>query len=101
MKRLSLNLPDGLHMRFKTACSATNRKMGTEIQRFVERRTVEIEREAGLSASAWADQVARQDRPRERAERRVRAIERALGCNHPTADIDDMLGDIERGRDLR
>ena len=104
MKRLSLNLPDSLHRRFKTACSATNRKMGTEIQHFVERRTEEIEQEAGWSVSAWADQVAEQDRPqdpRESAERRIRAIERALECNHPTADIDEMLGDIERGRDLR
>lgn len=35
------------------------------------------------------------------AERRLRALERALACNHPTGDIDEMLADIERGRDLR
>ena len=32
---------------------------------------------------------------------RLRALERALACNHPTGDIDEMLADIERGRDLR
>ena len=35
------------------------------------------------------------------AESRLRALERALACNHPTGDIDEMLADIERGRDLR
>ena len=35
------------------------------------------------------------------AERRLRALDRALACNPPTADIEDMLADIERGRDLR
>ncbi len=34
------------------------------------------------------------------AESRLRALERALACNHPTGDIDEMLADIERGRDL-
>ncbi|MDE0421288.1 MAG: hypothetical protein OXK76_10455 [Gammaproteobacteria bacterium] len=100
-KRLSLNLPESLHTRFKTACSATNRKMGNEIQRFVERRTEEIEREAGLDASPWAEQVARRNRPWERAARRSKAVARALACNHPTGDIGEMLGDIERGRDIR
>lgn len=100
-KRLSLNLPQSLHTRFKTACSATNRKMGSEIQQFVERRTEEIEQEAGLAASVWAEQVARRGQPRERAERRLRAIGRALDRNHPTGDVEEMLADIERGRDLR
>ncbi len=35
------------------------------------------------------------------AESRLRALERALACNHPTDDIDEMLADIERGRGLR
>ena len=47
-KRLSVNLPATLHTRFKTACSATNRRMMTEIVEFVARRTAELEREAGL-----------------------------------------------------
>lgn len=48
-KRLSLDLPASVHMRFKTACSATGRKMVGEIQDFIERRTAELEDEAGIS----------------------------------------------------
>jgi hypothetical protein len=48
-KRLSLDLPVSTHTRFKTACSATNRKMVNEIQEFIERRTAELEAEAGIS----------------------------------------------------
>ena len=100
IKRLSLNLKESMHTRFKTACSATNRKMATEIQEFVERRTLELEEEAGLSGGDWATQVSQQVRSADPVERRLRALNRALGCNHPTADIGEMLADIERGRDL-
>lgn len=48
-KRLSLDLPETTHTRFKTACSATGRKMGSEIQDFIERRTRELESEAGIT----------------------------------------------------
>jgi hypothetical protein len=48
-KRLSLDLPATVHTRFKTACSATGRKMVAEIQEFIERRTAELEAEAGLA----------------------------------------------------
>jgi len=48
-KRLSLDLPASTHMRFKTACSATGRKMVSEIQDFIERRTAEMEEEAGIT----------------------------------------------------
>ncbi len=34
------------------------------------------------------------------ADRRMRALDRALACSHPTGNIDRMLADIERGRDL-
>jgi hypothetical protein len=47
-KRLSLDLPASLHRRFKTACSATGRKMVGEIEAFIEHRTAELEDEAGL-----------------------------------------------------
>ena len=47
-KRLSLDLPQSLHTRFKTACSATSRKMGGELQAFIEARTAELEEEAGF-----------------------------------------------------
>ena len=101
IKRLTLTLPESLHTRFRTACSATDRKMIAEIREFVARRTEELEDEAGLSASEWAMQVSRRPRPIGPVERRLRALDRALECNHPTADIDEMLADIERGRDLR
>ena len=48
-KRLSLDLPASVHMRFKTACSATGRKMVSEIHDFIERRIGELESEAGIS----------------------------------------------------
>ena len=48
-KRLSLDLPGSSHRRFKTACSATGRKMVGELKQLIERRTAELEAEAGLS----------------------------------------------------
>jgi hypothetical protein len=48
-KRLSLDLPASTHTRFKTACSATGRKMVAELQAYIERRTAELEEEAGLT----------------------------------------------------
>ena len=94
IKRLSIILPESLHTRFRTACSATNRKMITEIRRFVTQRTEELEDEAGL-ARRWSTHLSK------RAQRRLEALDRASGCNHPTGDIDEMLADIARGRDLR
>ena len=48
IKRLSLDLPQSLHTRFKTACSATRRKMGNELRAFIAARTEELEKEAGV-----------------------------------------------------
>ena len=48
-KRLSLDLPASLHTRFKTACSATDRKMVGELQAFIEQRTLELEEDAGIT----------------------------------------------------
>jgi hypothetical protein len=48
-KRLSLDLPASLHNRFKTACSATDRKMVGELQAYIEVRTKELEDEAGIT----------------------------------------------------
>lgn len=48
-KRLSLDLPASLHTRFKTACSATDRKMAGELQAFIEQRTQELEEDAGIT----------------------------------------------------
>ena len=49
IKRLSLDVPATVHTRFKTACSATGRKMVAEIHDFIERRIAELEAEAGIS----------------------------------------------------
>jgi len=48
-KRLSLDLPASTHTRFKTACSATGRKMVSELHRFIEKRTAELEKQAGIT----------------------------------------------------
>ena len=61
-------------------------------------------RRTGLTVSEWARRALRRARDEQAgptAESRLRAVERALACNHPTGDIDEMLADIERGRDLR
>ena len=61
-------------------------------------------RRTGLTVSEWARQALRRARDVQagpNAESRLRALDRALACNHPTGDIDEMLADIERGRDLR
>jgi hypothetical protein len=44
-KRLSLDMPESLHRRFKTACSATGTKMSKELLDFIEQRTGELEQE--------------------------------------------------------
>ena len=48
-KRLSVDIPASMHTRFKTACTATGRKMVGELQAFIEERTAELEEEAGIS----------------------------------------------------
>lgn len=45
MKRLSIDLPEDAHRRFKVACAATGRKMANELTAFIERRTAELEAE--------------------------------------------------------
>jgi hypothetical protein len=44
-RRLSIDLPQSWHRRFKTACSKTDKKMLTEVMDFIKRRTVELEKE--------------------------------------------------------
>ena len=44
-RRLSIDLPESLHRRFKTACSKTDKKMLAEVADFIRRRTDELERE--------------------------------------------------------
>ncbi|MCY4344116.1 MAG: hypothetical protein OXE83_11165 [Gammaproteobacteria bacterium] len=63
--------------------------MAGEIANLVEDRTAELEEAAGLWRSRDSS-----------AAHRLEVIEQALTCNHPTGDIEEMLADIERGRDL-
>ena len=44
-RRLSIDLPESLHRRFKTVCSKTDKKMGVEVLQFIEQRTAELEKE--------------------------------------------------------
>lgn len=45
--RLTIDLPEPVHTRFKTACVMTKRKMVEEVRAFIEQRTAELERESG------------------------------------------------------
>jgi hypothetical protein len=45
--RLTIDLSEPAHTRFKTACAMTKRKMVDEVRSFIERRTAELERDAG------------------------------------------------------
>lgn len=45
--RLTIDLPEAVHTRFKTACVMTKRKMVEEVRAFIEQRTAELERESG------------------------------------------------------
>jgi hypothetical protein len=45
IRRLSIDLPESWHRRFKTACAKTDKKMIDEVTNFIKRRTVELEKE--------------------------------------------------------
>ena len=42
-KRLSVDISESLHRRFKVACVTNGVNMGAEIQRFLEKRTAQLE----------------------------------------------------------
>jgi len=42
-KRLSIDLPEETHRRFKVACAKTGRKMAVELTAFIERHTEDLE----------------------------------------------------------
>jgi hypothetical protein len=44
-RRLSIDLPESWHRRFKIACTRADKKMIYEVTDFIKRRTVEIESE--------------------------------------------------------
>lgn len=45
--RLTIDLAEPAHTRFKTACAMTKRRMVDEVRSFIECRTAELEAEAG------------------------------------------------------
>jgi len=58
----------------------------------------------GLTLSEWVRRVLRQVRKKKSGPppaQRLRALERALRCGHPTGSIEEMLGQIAAGRSLR
>ena len=88
--------------------------MSTRLQVIVSEKEMsslgQAARRTGLTLNEWARQALRRARDEQAdpspaqtpgAENRLRSLERALACNHPTGDIDEMLADIERGRDFR
>jgi hypothetical protein len=44
-RRLSIDLPESWHRRFKIACTRADKKMIDEVTEFIKRRTVELEEE--------------------------------------------------------
>jgi hypothetical protein len=44
-RRLSIDLPESWHRRFKIACTRADRKMIDEVTEFIKHRTVELENE--------------------------------------------------------
>jgi hypothetical protein len=44
-RRLSIDLPESWHRRFKIACTRVDKKMIDEVTEFIKRRTIELEQE--------------------------------------------------------
>lgn len=60
----------------------------------------QIAREAGLSLGEWVRQALRkflEDKPKKTPQEKLAAIRRASQYNFPTADIEQMLAEIEKG----
>jgi hypothetical protein len=64
----------------------------------------QIARREGLTVSEWVRQVIRRER-RDRSQgdraRKLAAVRAAVQHDFPTADIEDMLAEIERGYGVR
>ena len=63
----------------------------------------EAARRQGICVSDWVRHMLR-DAPRyefDRAKRKRKALEKAAQCNHPTADIEQMLREIKDGYFMR
>jgi len=61
-------------------------------------------RREGLTLSEWVRRTLRRAtraRGRSSPAEKLAALERALQCHHPTGEVEEMIEEIERGRDLR
>jgi len=81
--------------------------MSKRLQIVVSDREAEEVRQAasrsGLSLSEWARLALRQARDRQLGptpEQKLCALDRALACGYPVSDIEEMLSEVEAGRDL-
>lgn len=82
--------------------------MSTRLQIIVQEEEVRelrrCARREGLSLSEWVRRALRKARNEQTGptvQQKLAALDRALKCNHPTGEIDEILSDIERGRDIR
>jgi hypothetical protein len=67
------------------------------------RGLVKLARAKGMTVSEWVRQTLREaarEEPSGDQGRKLAAIRIAAACSFPTADIDDMLAEIHRGRGL-
>ena len=58
----------------------------------------------GMTLSEWARRALKRAQKSQLGptqEGKLDALEKALRCSYPTAPIEEMLSDIEHGRDLR
>lgn len=63
----------------------------------------QIARQQRMTVAEWVRQTlraARRQQPRQRARRKLDALEAALKHDFPSGDIDRMLEEIEQGRGL-
>ncbi len=57
----------------------------------------------GLTLSEWARRALRRAQRSQKgltSDQKLKALDRALQCGHPTADIDEILVSIQKGRGL-
>ena len=70
---------------------------------FVAKAIGDVARARGMTVSEWVRQALREasrEEPSAGQGRKLAAIRTAAACSFPTADIDEMLAEIDRGRDL-
>lgn len=67
------------------------------------RGLVRVARARGMTVSEWVRQALRaaaRDEPRADRGRKLGVIRAAAACSFPVSDIDTMLSEIDRGRNL-